>query len=95
MIYTLAWAGLVAAAVYAARPRTERGHWAILLLGIPALSAVLTELAVRMFNFNIYRPSVGWPVVVITFYLLPVVAGGGVAAVLHRHGRSADQPPLL
>lgn len=34
MIYALAWAGLVSAAVYAARHWTERGRWAILLLAV-------------------------------------------------------------
>jgi hypothetical protein len=92
MIYTLAWVGLVAAIVYAARPRTVRGRWALLLLAVPAMSAALTELAVRMFAFNVYRPSLGWPTIVVTFYVAPLVVASALAVLLQRRGQAVAEP---
>lgn len=78
----VAWILLGVAAAYAARPRTTGGRWALLLLSIPAMSAIITMVVVDTVSFNIYRPSVSWPVVILAFYLAPVLVATALAAVL-------------
>lgn len=79
-----AWAILAAAAVYAARPRTIPGRWALLLLSIPAVSATITLAMVDSFSFNIYRPHTPWLVMILAFYCAPVLVAAVLAKVLRR-----------
>lgn len=89
-VYALAWIALGVAVAYASRPATTSGRWSLLLLGVPAGSAILAMVAVDQFAFNIYRPSTPWPVVIFVLYGLPVLAVAALVGVLRHCGRLPD-----
>lgn len=86
--YWAAWAVLVVAVVFACHPRERSGIAALVVLSVPALSALGAQLVIRT-SRDAIRPLLGtWPPTIGLFVALPLSAA---TVALLAHVRVAGQ----
>jgi hypothetical protein len=86
--YWAAWAALVVAAVFACHPRERSGIAALVLLSVPALSALGAQLVIWT-SRDAVRPLLGtWPPTVGLLIALPLIAA---TLALLTHVRAAER----
>lgn len=89
-IELVAWIMLGAAVTYASRPSTAAGRRALLLLSLPAISAICTLIETEVFALYIapFSNSAPWPLVLAELYGVPAMALVTIGSIMRYMEKS-------